>query len=112
MLALVLLAVPVALILTLLGYLPQMLQLFQALRSLVDAIRNRNSDKGKAAVGESMQIALDVTLGLRARGDLSEEAKREQAWKDIQYAAKVVGIELTESQARTLAELAYQKARS
>lgn len=85
--------------------------LFEAIAALISAIRSKNADAGKAAVTNVTEIAAHVVAELKARNDMSEDVKREQAWQQIQYSAKTVGILLSESECRALAELAYQKAK-
>lgn len=95
-----------SLVLLLIQYAPRIIE---AVKALVDAIRSRNVSEGRDAVDRSFVIAQDMVRSLRSRGDLTDAQKREQAWKDIQMGAKIVGIDLTESDSRTLAELAYKQ---
>lgn len=83
--------------------------LFEALLALIEAIRAKNATEGKAAVSKAANIALDIVRSLKSRSDLTDEQKREQAWHDIQMGAKMINVELSESESRALAELSYQK---
>lgn len=83
--------------------------LFEALAAMLAAIRAKNVEAGKAAVSRASQIALDIVASLKARSDLTDAQKRERAWHDIQIGSKMIGVELSESESRSLAELSYQK---
>jgi hypothetical protein len=85
--------------------------LFQALAALIGAIRSKNVGAGSDAVTQANAIALRVVLSLKARNDMTDAEKREQAWKDVQFGARSIGVTLSESESRTLAELAYQDAK-
>jgi adenine/guanine phosphoribosyltransferase-like PRPP-binding protein len=82
-------------------------QIIEAVKALADSIRNRNIEQGKAAVSKSMQLALEITEAFKTRSDLTNEQKREQAWRDLIAGMASQGVTLSESQARRLSELAY-----
>lgn len=86
--------------------------LFEAIKSLIDAIRSKNTDSGTAAVSRAAGVAMDVVVSLKTRSDLTDAQKREQAWKDVQMGAKLMGVTLSESESRTLAELTLQKVKA
>jgi hypothetical protein len=82
--------------------------LFQALAALFTAIKEKNASHGADAVSKGADIARDVIASLDARSDMTNDQKRETAWQDIIILGRNIGLKLTESQARTLAELALQ----
>lgn len=92
--------------LALLQFVPQIIA---AVKALIDAIKAKNAEKGSSAVSEAATLAAQIVTSLAARHDLSNEAKRELAVSDLLVGAKMVGVILSESQARTLVELSYQQ---
>jgi hypothetical protein len=85
-------------------------ELINALKSLIDAILKHNTVQGQDAIGTVADLAGQIVRSLQARSDLNNEQKREQAWQDLIVAADNFGIKLSETNARTLAQLAYQDA--
>ena len=84
-------------------------ELFRALAALFTAIKTKNASQGATAVSQTAKIAEQVVLSLASRNDMTNDQKREQAWKDVQAAGASFGITISESEARTVAELALQK---
>jgi len=82
--------------------------LFQALAALFAAIKAKNVTQGADAVSKGAQIAKQVVVSLDSRTGMTNEQKRDQAWRDVVAGGKAVGITISESEARTLAELALQ----
>ncbi len=82
--------------------------LLQALLALLSAIKARNTELGASAATQGAEIAKQVVLSLSMRNDLTNEQKREQAVADIMYMGSAARIAISESEARTLSELALQ----
>lgn len=82
--------------------------LFQALAALFTAIKTRNAAHGADAVSKGAEIAKRVVASLDARTGMTNDQKREQAWRDVMEATRSIGITLSESESRALAELALQ----
>ncbi len=76
--------------------------------SLFDAIKQKNPEKGSAAGTQGMELAAQIVRSYQTRNDLKNEDKREMAWQDLIVAANSCGINLSETNARTLTQNAYQ----
>lgn len=83
-------------------------KLIVALVSLIESIKKKNPDQGHEAVTATATLAAEIVTALMTRSDLTNAQKREQAWLDLVYGAKLKGYVISESNARTAAELAYQ----
>lgn len=87
-------------------------QLIEAIGALITAIRSKNLTAGKAAITQASDLASKIVISLQSRSNMTNEAKREQAVSDLLMGAKMTGITLSESEARTLVELALQQAKA
>ncbi len=85
-------------------------QIIAAVKSLIDAILKKNVNQGKTAIGTVTDLAGQIVRSLQARNDMTNDQKREAAWIDLVMAAKLNGIVLSETNARTLVQMAYQDA--
>lgn len=83
-------------------------ELFRALAALFTAIKARNATQGADAVSKGAEIAKQVIVSLDSRTGMTNDQKREQAWRDVVAGGKAIGVTISESEARTLAELALQ----
>jgi len=77
-------------------------------KTLIDAIKEKNPDKGKSAVSEAAKMAADIVRSYQDRTDMGNDVKRELAWQDLVFQMSNVGVALSETNARTLVQAAYQ----
>ena len=83
-------------------------QVIQWVATLVTAIRTKNPQAGKDVIQQSMDIAAKIVEQMNSRPDMTNEDKRERAWRQLVAAMAAVGVTLSETNARTLVQAAYQ----
>lgn len=83
-------------------------EIIAMVKTLIDAIRSKNAAKGASAVSEAGNLATQIVASLNARNDMTNDQKREQAFKDLITGMQGFGVTLSETNARTLTQLAYQ----